>query len=118
MENMRVETLRSSQIALSIMIIALTLATYLGQRIAQPIRTLARAARDVMHGQLQTRVRLSGPLEIAQVAAEFNAMLDGRAQAERALRDREARLRLVIDQLPMMLWSTDAHLRVNSSFGK
>ncbi len=116
--NMRVGTLRSSLIALSIMIIALTLATYLGQRIAQPIRTLARAARDVMHGQLQTRVRLSGPLEIAQVAAEFNAMLDARAQVERALRDSEARLRLVIDQLPMMLWTTDADLRFTSSLGK
>jgi two-component system sensor histidine kinase UhpB len=57
-------------------------------------------------------------LEVAQVAAEFNAMLDARAQVERALRNSETRLRLVIDQLPMMLWTTDSDLRFTSSLGK
>jgi len=38
-------------------------------------------------------------------------------QAEQALRERDARLQLVSEQIPGGLWSTDAELRVTSGFG-
>ncbi len=40
-----------------------------------------------------------------------------RRQAELALRDNEARLRLLLDQLPAVLWTTDRELRFTSSLG-
>src|SRR5258708_30964543 len=39
-------------------------------------------------------------------------------QAELAVRDSELRLRLVMDQLPMLLWTTDTDLRFTSNSGK
>jgi PAS domain S-box-containing protein len=38
-------------------------------------------------------------------------------EAEAALRDREQRLQLIVARLPVILWSTDAELRVNSLTG-
>ncbi|UCG52853.1 MAG: PAS domain S-box protein [Candidatus Latescibacterota bacterium] len=38
-------------------------------------------------------------------------------EAEQSLRDRDARLRLMIDQIPAVLWTTDRHLRFTSSTG-
>src|SRR4051812_21126909 len=40
-----------------------------------------------------------------------------RKQAEEALRDREARLRLVVGQIPACLRTTDANFRITSSTG-
>lgn len=40
-----------------------------------------------------------------------------RKRAETALRDSEARLRVLIEQLPAILWTTDAELRFTSSLG-
>ena len=40
-----------------------------------------------------------------------------RREAERALRDSEARLRLLTEQIPAILWTTDADLRITSSTG-
>jgi len=39
------------------------------------------------------------------------------AQAERSLRDRDARLRLMISQVPAILWTVDRDLRFTSSMG-
>ena len=39
------------------------------------------------------------------------------AQAERALRDRDVRLRLMISQIPAVLWTVDRDLRFTSSMG-
>jgi PAS domain S-box-containing protein len=38
-------------------------------------------------------------------------------EAEAALRDRERRLQLIVARLPVILWSTDAELRINSLTG-
>jgi PAS domain S-box-containing protein len=40
-----------------------------------------------------------------------------RKRAEDALRDSEARLRMLLEQLPACLWSTDTELRITSSVG-
>lgn len=38
-------------------------------------------------------------------------------RSEEALRDRETRLRLLLEQLPAMIWTTDTHLRITSTQG-
>jgi hypothetical protein len=43
--------------------------------------------------------------------------ISGRKQAELALREREARLRLLIEQMPGVLWTTDRELYITSSVG-
>lgn len=47
----------------------------------------------------------------------INQMLDSQVQIEQALRDSEARLRLVVSQLPTIVWTTDADLRFTSGLG-
>ena len=51
------------------------------------------------------------------VAVLTGALGAARKRAEDALRERDLRLRLVSEQLPAGLWSTDAHLRMTSGFG-
>jgi PAS domain S-box-containing protein len=43
--------------------------------------------------------------------------ITGRREAEAALRDREARLRLLVEQMPAVLWTTDCELRFTSAQG-
>lgn len=38
-------------------------------------------------------------------------------RSEEALRDRETRLRLLLEQLPAIVWTTDTHLRITSTQG-
>lgn len=44
-------------------------------------------------------------------------MLEERREAEEALREKEVSLRLVVDQMPAVLWTTDRDLRFTSSAG-
>lgn len=45
------------------------------------------------------------------------ALRAAREHVERALRERDARLQLVSEQIPAALWSTDANLHVTTGFG-
>jgi len=116
--DVRAGLLRNGLLALAITLAVLAGAFLISRHITQPIRALAVTARAVAGGIFQARAPIGGPVEVAQVAAEFNEMLDARLQDERALRDSEARLRLVINQLPMLLWTTDTDLRFTSNLGK
>src|SRR6266508_6179130 len=40
-----------------------------------------------------------------------------RKQAEEALRNREARLQLLVEQMPTVIWTTDNELRITSTLG-
>lgn len=63
---------------------AMLLSLLLLRRIATPLLDLAGAARRFASGRWGMRVPVSGPREIAEVAAEFNRMADGleRSQAQ------------------------------------
>jgi HAMP domain-containing protein len=87
----RARIANSALIAIAIMFAALVLATWLSRRIRDPIAALAATAGEVAAGNLAVRAPLAGSAEIAEVAAQFNRMLDARAGAEEALRASEQR---------------------------
>ncbi len=62
---------------------ALGLSLLLSQYIAAPLNTLARAARRYASGDLDARVPVRGPAQIADLAAEFNRMADGLQESQR-----------------------------------
>jgi signal transduction histidine kinase/CheY-like chemotaxis protein len=56
-------------------------------------------------------------LSLLPVALMIGLLQAGRAKAQEALVERDARLQLISDQIPGGLWSTDAHLHFTSGFG-
>jgi signal transduction histidine kinase/CheY-like chemotaxis protein len=56
-------------------------------------------------------------LSLLPVALFIGLLYARKSKAEQALRERDARLQLVSEQIPGSLWSTDAELRITSGFG-
>ncbi|MBI1744714.1 HAMP domain-containing protein [Candidatus Acetothermia bacterium] len=91
----------------------------------RPVHRLVEATRSFMAGDWGVRSRLPhGQGELGQLARTFDEMAETlsrreaeRQCAERALRESETRLRLVIEQVPAVLWTTDTELRFTSSAG-
>ncbi len=63
------------------------LAYYVGRRIVLPIIGIVGTARAVASGDLNRRAQVAGPLEIEEVAAQFNTMLDVRLHTEEKYRN-------------------------------
>jgi len=69
-------------------LIAITgFAVLLSRRIERPVRSLVATIRAIREGKADTRARTTGVLEIADLAGEFNLMLDHLRESERRLRD-------------------------------
>jgi PAS domain S-box-containing protein len=67
------------------------------RRILRPLHELAKAADAAAAGDVQVRVALRGPQEIAAISERFNRMQARRAADEAALRDSEARYRALFE---------------------
>ncbi|MBI4294246.1 MAG: PAS domain S-box protein [Betaproteobacteria bacterium] len=63
------------------------IAVLLSRRIEQPVRALVSTTHAIREGKTDTRAQASGVLEIADLAGEFNLMLDHLHESERRLRD-------------------------------
>lgn len=72
----RASAIRAAGLALLVILITAVLVTTLAQRIAAPIRGIARTAAQVADGRMDVRAQVRGSSEIAEVAAEFNRMLE------------------------------------------
>lgn len=73
---------------------------FYARALARPVAALAAAARAQAEGRTETLAPLTGPSEIAATAQAFNELVSARLQAEDALREREVRLRTIIDAEP------------------
>lgn len=87
-------------IALAAIAVMLVSAVVVARRIAAPIGGLAATARAVHDGDLGVRAALAGPREIAEVASEFNAMIDAQQHSH-------AQLRAFLDNSAVIAWLKD-----------
>ena len=97
------------------LLLALLLVRRIGAAIAKPVRDLEAATARVSAGDLRARAPIGGPAEIANVALEFNRMLDTREAAESALRQSEERFRSVVSAMAEGIVLQDADGRIVSS---
>ena len=104
--------------ALSVIGLIALLAVFIARRIAGPVAELEKTARAVHEGNLGVRAPVSGPREVAEVAREFNAMVEAQQrshardkQAETALRESEERFRDLTELSSDWFWEQDAAFR-------
>jgi signal transduction histidine kinase len=74
---------------LATLLLAFALLLAIRGRIERPIRMVIEAVHEVAGGRTGTRLPVTGSVEIAQLASEFNAVLEAGAQSDRELRRRE-----------------------------
>jgi HAMP domain-containing protein len=67
-------------LSLAFVTLVTVLLIYLQQQVARPVMKLAQVSQAVAQGQLNQRVTIEGPQEMAEVIQQFNQMLDVRAQ--------------------------------------
>lgn len=79
-------------LAMAAITLLLILAFRVARRIEAPVVDLERAARSIRHGDIETRAKVSGPAEIAHLAAEFNALHETRLAIEQELKGQKAEL--------------------------
>lgn len=72
--------LRQGLLSLVVILVVSALAGYLRRQIEHPTRALLDVAEGVAQGNLDRRVPVAGPKELAEVAVQFNHMLDVRKQ--------------------------------------
>jgi diguanylate cyclase (GGDEF)-like protein len=74
-------------IVLGTLVLALFLARRIAAAIARPVRDLEAATAKVSAGDLRARAPVGGPAEIANVAREFNRMVENRSAAEARIKN-------------------------------
>lgn len=84
--------------SLAILIVVCGLAIFLSRRLIKPIYALAHATEAVERGNFDTRVPVTGALEIADVAKRFNEMISVRKQVEERLVESEGKYRMLMEQ--------------------
>ena len=94
----------ATAIIMAIMVVGgvVTFSLLIARRITKSVANLEMAARLVKNGNLNVRIAAEGPRDIADVAHEFNAMLDARKRGE-------AQLQAIFDASPDALLITDTH---------
>ena len=74
-------------IVLGTLVLALVLARRIAAAIAKPVHDLEAATAKVSAGDLRARAPVGGPAEIANVAREFNRMVENRSAAEARIKN-------------------------------
>ena len=99
--------LSSALIGFTILAGVLLLAWYFAKRIAGPILDIRQVAARVADGDWSHRAPHAGPLEIREVATQFNHMLDAIVAAQKRQLESEQRLRLAMEGSRLALWDFD-----------
>jgi PAS domain S-box-containing protein len=95
---------RSASAVVVVLLVVALWAWWLAKRISGPVQAIAQTARAVAEGSPNSRASANGPVEIRQVARQFNQMLDRRDAAERNLRESNLTLELVQEASAAGIW--------------
>ena len=68
-------------------------------------------------GDLAARVDMSGNDELADLSGSINQMLAALEKSQKEAAEQSARLRIVVERMPAVLWTTDADLQFITSMG-
>jgi PAS domain S-box-containing protein len=68
-------------------------------------------------GDLSARVRVSGHDELANLADTINGMLEDLQRAQIEREEERARLAVMVEKMPAVLWTADANLQIVSAMG-
>jgi diguanylate cyclase (GGDEF)-like protein/PAS domain S-box-containing protein len=97
---------------LTALLLLLATGLLLQRHVAGPIGQLARAVGLLRQGQLGIRVQAHGPRELAELAADFNAMAQAIETAQHALATSEERLSVTLHSIGDGLIATDPRERI------
>ena len=101
--------LMSAVPSLALTLLVLLMVGWLLHRyVAQPLTELAVAAGTLRHGRLNVRVAVAGPVEVATLARDFNAMADAMQQTQEELAANQERLAITLHSIGDGLIATDA----------
>jgi diguanylate cyclase (GGDEF)-like protein/PAS domain S-box-containing protein len=100
------------------LIFGLLVLVLLEKLVLSRITHLSHAALAIgANKNLSARVAVWGRDELASLSQSFNKMLQGLEESQDLLQKSESQLRLMFEQLPAVLWTTDKNLRFTSSAG-
>ena len=88
--------------------LSITLALLISRQISRGVKGLQEHAAAVAEGRLDHRAEITGIAELQAVAEAFNRTAASRQQVEETLRESEARLQALIENLPFDFWACDA----------
>jgi signal transduction histidine kinase len=110
----RANALRAGLVATAIVGFVVVLVILVGALINQPILALSRAATTAAEGKLDDEVPVSGPMEIARVAEEFNHLIAVRLEKENEIKKLNAGLEKRVHDRTAELEKTNSALTARS----
>jgi diguanylate cyclase (GGDEF)-like protein/PAS domain S-box-containing protein len=97
----------SAFIALMLSIVVLILVFRIAKFILKPVYSIRNTAQRVAAGDLNHRATVGGPLEIVEVASQFNNMLGSITDTQLQLGKSQERLRLAMEGANLAWWELD-----------
>ena len=99
--------LRNLELGGSMLLVAVLVAFWIGERIASPMRQLATDAKSLGAGDLGHRSSVATGGEASLLAQTLNRMAESLQQRSHALEQSEQRLRLIADHMPALISYVD-----------
>jgi signal transduction histidine kinase len=110
----RANALRAGLVATAVLGFVIVLVLLVGGFINQPILALSHAATTAAEGKLDMEVPVSGPMEIARVAEDFNQMIAARREKEMEIKKLNAELEKRVQERTAELEKTNTALTARS----
>lgn len=89
-------------------VVSILIASIVGRYLTRRLDAIQRVAEGVTRGDSSLRVDISGNDEAAQLARQFNSMLDRLAQRDRALNESKALTEAIVENVPLMIFLKEA----------
>ncbi len=108
----RAQVVRSALLSAVALIAALLLALLAARRFSKPIRAIAEALRLRAEGREEVRVPVSGPREVAAMAAELNRSIESGRHMGQERAALLARMQMQLERMPVACILFDPELKI------